>query len=101
MYIVSKDRMTVINAEQISAIYVSSGTNIRTETAGGRTWNIGRYDSGENAQAALDMLVERIRSVKEETVFVPRDRDIQAMRALEEQKYHHMAGKKMKGHGGS
>lgn len=102
MFIVSKDGMAVINTEQVSAVYISSETpNIRAETVNGKMWNIGRYDSRENAQAALGILAERIRSGKDMAVFVPHDRDIQAIRAQEDQKYHHMTGKKTKGHGGS
>lgn len=102
MFIVSKDRTTIVNVDQITAMYISTdGYSIRVEVQNGKPWNIGRYDSQEETREAIQMITNKLRLSKDTIALMPDADQIKAVLALKDQRCHHITGKKTKGHGGS
>ncbi len=100
MYIVNKDRTQIINMEHVTAIYIGAdGCSAKADLINGKGCQIIRYNSHEEVVMALEMLGTSIG--KTEVFFFPEDNKVQEKLRLEEQKYHHITGKKTKGHGGS
>lgn len=100
MYIVSKDKKSIINTEQITSIYVGAdGCTLKADFENGKGCQIGRYMSEKECQIAIEIIAENIG--KSDVCFMPKDSFINAKINLEEQKTHHISGKKTKGYGGS
>lgn len=100
MFIVSKDRKAVINLEQVATMYIGSdGCSIKADYRSGNGCQLGRYNSDKEARKAIEIVADSIG--KTEVCFMPDDNSIKAKLNLAEQKYHHITGKKTKGHGGS
>lgn len=101
MLIMSQDGTAVLNTQNMAALYITpdKGT-LRAELTGGKPWNIGRYSSAEEALAAVQIIFKQM-SVGHETVRVPDADTARAFIVQDKQPYHHIAGKKTKGHGGS
>ncbi len=100
MFIVSKDRKAIINLEQVATMYIGSdGCSIKADYRGGNGCQLGRYNSDKEARKAVEVVADSIGQA--EVCFMPDDNVIKAKLNLEEQKYHHITGKKTKGHGGS
>lgn len=100
MYIVSKDKNSIINAQQITSIYVGAdGCTLKADFENGKGCQIGRYSSEKECRTAIEMLSESIG--KSEVCFMPQDNAVNAKINIGEQKQHHINGKKTKGHGGS
>ena len=100
MFIVNKQRDDTYNLQHIVNIYIGSdGCTIKasagTATRGGV---LGRYNSYSETQKAFSMLTEGIG--KGEMVFqMPDDEEVK--KTFKNEKYHHVTGKKTKGHGAS
>lgn len=102
MFIVSKDRKSLINAEQVTCIYASTdGCSLKVDFQNGRGCQIGKYNSDGEARIAIGIIADSIKLGNMEVCFMPDDNAIKAKLNLDEQKYHHITGKKTKGHGGS
>ena len=102
MMIISKDRTQIINDQYVSAIYISGdGATIRCEMSNGKPWNIGRYNSQEESETAINILMERMK--KDSFAVTPSDEEVRAKINSNPDMYqrHHIKGKKTKGHGGS
>lgn len=100
MFIVSKDRRSVINLSQVAAMYIGSDRcSVKADYKGGNGCQLGRYNSDKEAEKAVEIIAENIG--KTEVCFMPDDSSVKAKMSFGEQKYHHAAGKKTKGHGGS
>lgn len=100
MFIVSKDKKSIVNAQQITSIYIGAdGCTLKADFGNGKGCQIGRYNSEKQLQVAIDILANSIG--KSEVCFIPQDNDINAKINIEETKQHHISGKKTKGHGGS
>lgn len=100
MYIVSKDKKAIINLEQISTMYIGSdGCSIKADYISGNGCQLGRYNSDREAKKAMELVANIIG--KSEVYFMPDNDTVREKINSEEQKYHHIAGKKTKGHGGS
>ena len=99
MFIVSKDRKAIINLEQVTTMYIGSDScSIKCDYKNNGC-QLGRYNSDKEAKKAMEIIAESIG--KTDVCFMPDDNTIKAKMNLEEQKYHHITGKKTKGHGGS
>lgn len=101
MFIVRKDRRAIVNLEQVATLYIGSdGCSIKADYKGGSGCQLGKYHSDKEAEKAIDIVAENIRTGKTEICFMPDDDSVRAKMNLEEQKWHHVTGKKTKGHGG-
>lgn len=102
MFIVSKDRKAIINLEQVSTMYIGSdGCSIKADYRSGNGCQLGRYDSARETRIVMEMVADRIGTGKMEICFMPDDSAVKAKLNADGQKYHHITGKKTKGHGGS
>lgn len=100
MFIVSKDKKAVINLEQVTTMYIGSdGCSIKADYRGGNGCQLGRYDSDKEAKTAMEIIVGNIG--KTEIFSMPDNFAVKAKLKMDEPKYHHLTGKKTKGHGGS
>ena len=100
MFIVSKDRNSIINTAQITAIFVGADNcTIKADYQNGKGCQLGRYNSETQAHTAIEIIAESIGRC--EICFMPKDNDVDAKINLTEQKQHNVNGKKTKGHGGS
>lgn len=100
MYIVSKDKKSIINTEQITSMYVGAdGCTIKADFRNGKGCQIGRYNSEKECQIAIEIIAGSFG--RSDACFMPEDNAINAKISLGGQKYHHATGKKTKGHGGS
>ena len=100
--IISKDRTQIINTQYVSAIYIAGeGTTIRCEMSNGKPWNIGKYNSQKEAETAISILTEKMK--RDNFAVVPSDEEVKTKinTYVNDIQRHHIAGKKMKGHGGS
>lgn len=100
MFIVSKNRKTIVSAEQMTAVYMGSDNcSIKVDFQNGKGCQLGRYDSENAAQTAMEMIAENIG--KADVYFMPDDDSVKAKINMGVQKQYHINGKKTKGHGGS
>ncbi len=57
MFIVSKDKNSIVNAEQITAIFVGADNcSIKADFQNGKSCQLGRYNSEAAARISLDMV---------------------------------------------
>mgnify|MGYP004469680699 FL=1 len=103
MFIVNKQYDDTYNTDHITNIYISSdGCTIKasagTATRGGI---LGKYGSFKEAQTAFRMLMDGIG--KNSPVYrMPSDGEVgEKIKAAPGDNYHHITGKKTKGHGAS
>lgn len=100
MYIVSKDKKSIINTEQATSMYVGAdGCTIKADFGNGKGCQIGRYNSEKECQIVIGIIAENFG--KADACFMPENSTVTAKLNFEEQKQHHINGKKTKGHGGS
>lgn len=100
MFIVSKDRNSIVNAQQITSIYIGAdGCTLKADFGNGKGCQIGRYNSEKQSQVAIEILANSIG--KGEICFMPQDNAVNAKINIGETKQHHISGKKTKGHGSS
>ncbi|MCM1057920.1 MAG: hypothetical protein NC517_09970 [Firmicutes bacterium] len=100
MYIVSKNKKSIVNMSQATVVYLGADNcTIKADYQNGNGCQLGRYDSEAAARAAIDMIAGSIE--KTEVCYMPDDDAVKAKMNLNAQTYHHIAGKKSKGHGGS
>ena len=100
MYIVSKDKKSIINTEQITSLYIGAdGCTIKADFGNGKGCQIGRYHSEKECQVAIEIIAGSLE--KSAVCYVPDSMAITAKLSARETKQHHISGKKTKGHGGS
>lgn len=100
MFIVSKDRNSIVNTQQITSIYIGAdGCTLKADFCNGKGCQIGRYNSEKQSQAAIEILANSIG--KDEVCFTPQDNVVNAKINIGGTKQHHINGKKTKGYGGS
>lgn len=100
MFLVSKDKNSIVNMSQITVVYLGADNcTIKADYQNGKGCQLGRYDSEKEAKTAMEIVANSIG--KTEVCFMPVDDTVNAKMNLEEQKCHHITGKKTKGHGGS
>lgn len=100
MYIVSKDRNSIVNMSQITVVYLGADNcTIKADYQNGKGCQLGRYNSEVEARTAIDIVAGSMG--KMEVCFMPEDSVVNAKMNVGESKPHHINGKKTKGHGGS
>lgn len=100
MYIVNKDKTQIVNLEQVTCLYIGGDEcTIKAEFSTGKGCQIARYDSHEVAAAVIEEIGKAAGNT--ETFFLPDNETARAKAKLNAQKWHHVTGKKTKGHGGS
>lgn len=100
MYLVSKDRNSIVNMSQITVLYLGADNcTIKADYQNGKGCQLGRYNSEAAARAAIDIIAKNMG--KTEVCFMPEDCDVSAKINIEGQRQRHISGKKTKGHGGS
>lgn len=100
MIIVSKDGRGIINIQNVTTLYIGrDDCSIKADYVSGGGCQIGRYNSREEAIAALGIIVDDMQ--RSEIVHVPDDASVRARLDRNDQRNHHVTGKKTKGHGGS
>lgn len=101
MFIVAKDRKSIVNTNHITSIYMGAdGCTIKADFENGKGCQIARYDAEKLSKIAMDIIANNI-DRNSTLCYMPDDKSIKAKINLEEQKYHHITGKKTKGRGGS
>lgn len=99
MIIVSKDRDSIVNMEQVTNLFAGNdGYTVKAAFANGSGCQLGRYTSPV-ASKVIEMIVLAVG--RGEVYFLPSDEDVSARMNEERARYHHIDGKKTKGHGGS
>lgn len=100
MYLVNKDRNSIVNMSQITVLYLGADNcTIKADYQNGKGCQLGRYNSEAAARAAIDIIATNMGKV--EVCFMPEDCDVNARINIDGQRQHHISGKKTKGHGGS
>lgn len=99
MIVVDKNRVALINLDHVICMYIGEGNAIKANYASGSGSQVARYNTPQEATEALKLLAEAIG--KAEVFYMPEDEAVKTRIGLRDQKYHHAAGKKTKGHGGS
>lgn len=100
MYIVSKDKKSIINTEQVTSLYIGAdGCTIKADFGNGKGCQIGRYHSEKECQVAIGIIATSLG--KSAVCYMPDSAAITARLSTGESKQHHISGKKAKGHGGS
>lgn len=100
MFLVSKDKNSIINMSQITAVYLGADNcTIKADYQNGKGCQLGRYNSEAEARTAMNIVAGGMG--KAEVCFMPGDSAINAEINARERKPHHISGKKAKGHGGS
>lgn len=99
MIIVSKDKDSIVNMEQVTNIFVGNdGYTVKAAFANGSGCQLGRYNS-PIANKVIEMIGLAVG--RTEVYFLPNDEAVAAKMNETKQTYHHVTGKKTKGHGGS
>lgn len=100
MYIVSRDKRSIINTEQITSMYVGAdGCTIKADFENGKGCQIGRYNSDRECQTVIEIIAGNFG--KADVFFMPEDSAVNARLNTGGEKPRHISGKKTKGHGGS
>ena len=99
MIIVSKDRDIIVNMDQVTTLFTGNdGYTVKAAFANGSGCQLGRYASSV-AGKVIGMIGLAVG--RSEVYFLPSDEDVAARLNEERARYHHIDGKKTKGHGGS
>lgn len=100
MFIVSKDRTTIVNTRNMTGIFASfEGNAVRAVMANGTKYNLGSYASHELAKAAVTEIARAMYTEASLTSLLS-DNEAEAKLGKEDRLYH-ITGKKTKGHGES
>lgn len=102
MIIVNKEHNEAYNTSHITNFYISSdGCSVKV-SAGSTTRGgmLGKYNSYDDAKKAFEILFEKMQKNDAQIIYMPSDNDVSDKLRIK-QGYHHITGKKTKGHGGS
>ena len=101
MIIVNKEHNDAYNLSNITNFYIGSdGCSVKVSAGSTRGGIMGKYNSYEETKKAFEILFEKIQKNNTPVIYMPSDSDV-SDNLMQNQKYHHIAGKKTKGHGGS
>lgn len=101
MIIANKDHNDAYNLRHVTNLYIGSDGRSVKCSAGSTTRGgiLGKYGSYDETRKALDILLDRI-DKGGNVIYMPDDSEVtDGMKS--KQAYHHITGKKTKGHGGS
>lgn len=104
MIVVNKDHNDAYNINHVTNFYIGSdGCSIKV-TAGNTTRGgiLGKYGSYEETRVAFEILMDGVAKNENEVLYMPTDAEVSIkLKSRPQKAYHHIAGKKTKGHGGS
>ena len=101
MIIVNKEHNDAYNLSNITNFYIGSdGCSVKVSAGSTRGGIMGKYNSYEETKKAFEILFEKIQKDNTPVIYMPNDNDVSDI-LMQNHKYHHIAGKKTKGHGGS
>lgn len=101
MFIVNKDKTNFVNLNEIENVFIGNNS-IKANMKSGKGMQLGAYNTNEDTQIAMDILLERISINSKIFIQMPNDKEIQAKILLKPiQKQTSLKGKKAKGYGGS
>lgn len=102
MIIVNKDHSDAYNIRHITNFYISFDSCSVKVSAGSttRAGILGKYNSYDETKKAFEILLEKIQKNDVPIIYMPSDNDV-SDKLRKKQAYHHVTGKKTKGHGGS
>lgn len=101
MFIVNKDKTNFVNLNEIENVFIGNNS-IKANMKSGKGMQLGAYNTNEDTQIAMDILLERISINSKIFIQMPNDKEIQAKILLKPiQKQTSLKGKKSKGYGGS
>lgn len=99
MYIISKGNTQLINLAHVTAMYIGADEcSIKVDFSTGKGCQVARYNSKAEVKAAMEMLSKAIGHT--EIFCFPNSEELRA-KVITNERPHHIAGKKTKGHGGS
>ena len=103
MIIVNKDRDEAYCLNHIVNFYIASDANAIKAVAGNFTRGgiLGKYNSYAETKKAYEIMLERISKCGTEILYMPSDDEVRSRMREGKDTYHHITGKKTKGHGGS
>lgn len=104
MWIVSKNRKAVVNSEQLAKIYTGADECcINCEFIDGKGTQLARYNTPEDAKIAFEYFFRAIKQGNTEAVFMPNDKELDALARREDKTMirHAADGKKAVRRGGS
>lgn len=100
MFIVSKDKNSIVNAEMVTALFIGGDNcTIKADFQNSRGCQLGRYNSEMAAKKAIELITNEM--ARNGICFMPSDDEVNTKMNTFEQKHHNIGGKKTKGHGGS
>lgn len=101
MFIVDKNKKSIVNFNEIENIFIGNNS-IKANMRSGRGMQLGAYNTIEDTEIAMDILLEKISINSKIFIQMPSDKEIQAKILLKPtQKQTSLKGKKSKGYGGS
>lgn len=101
MFIVNKDKTNFVNLNEIENIFIGNNS-IKANMKSGKGMQLGAYNTLDDTQIAMDILLEKISNGSKIFIQMPDDKEIQAKILLKPiQKQTSLKGKKSKGYGGS
>lgn len=102
MYIVSKDQNESYNSDHIINIFIDSGNCAIKVVAGSTTRGgvLGKYKTQDEMTKAFEILLDEMSRADTNVIYMPTDSKV-ADKLRVRETYHHITGKKTKGHGGS
>lgn len=101
MFIVNKDKTNFVNLNEIENIFIGNNS-IKANMKSGKGMQLGAYNTLDDTQIAMDILLEKISNNSKIFIQMPNDKEIQAKILLKPiQKQTSLKGKKSKGYGGS
>lgn len=103
MIIVNKEHNDAYATSHITNIYIGSdGCSVKV-SAGSTTRGgiLGKYNSYDETRKAFEILLEKMNDGDDYVIYMPSDADVQDKLNIKQACYHHITGKKTKGHGGS
>ena len=102
MIIVNKENNDAYNLSHITNFYIGSDCCSVKVSAGNATRGgiLGTYNSHDETKKAFEILMGKIQNNDAPVIYMPSDNDV-SDKLRKKQAYHHVTGKKTKGHGGS
>lgn len=101
MFIVNKDKTNFVNLNEIENIFIGNNS-IKANMKSGKGMQLGAYNTLDDTEIAMDILLEKISNNSKIFIQMPDDKEIQAKILLKPiQKQTSLKGKKSKGYGGS
>ena len=96
--ILNKKEGKIINLDNFTIIRITDSMNLQIDFIGGSGTRIATYSNYFTAVKALQYITE---NSKLNVITLPDEETLNNMYKVEKQHYHHMDGRKTKGHGGS